>query len=126
MNIEATIHFKRQGKGGRHTIKAGQEPVIPSGRLPRITKLMALAIRFDRLIREGKIKDYAEIARLGHMTRARVTQIMNLLMLAPDIQEQILFWPRVEKGEDPIVLRELQTIAAVVDWNKQSRNLSRE
>jgi len=39
--------------------------------------LMTLAIHFDRLIREGKVKDYAEIARLGGVTRARGTQVMN-------------------------------------------------
>ncbi len=45
------------------------------------------------LIREGVVTDYAELARLGHVTRARVTQIMNLLHLAPDIQETLLFLP---------------------------------
>ena len=51
---------------------------------------MALAIHFDRLIREGKVKDYAEIARLGKVTRARVTQVMNLLGFSPDLQERLL------------------------------------
>ena len=52
---------------------------------------MALAIRFEGLLREETIQDYAELARLGRVTRARMTQIMKLLDLAPDIQEQILF-----------------------------------
>ncbi len=54
---------------------------------------MALAIYFDQLISEGVVADQAEIARLGHVSRARVTQIMNLLSLAPDIQEEKI--PRV-------------------------------
>jgi hypothetical protein len=82
---------------------------------------MALAIRFDGLIRTGVVTDYAELASLGHVTRARITQIMNLLMLAPDIQEAILFLPRVERGRDPILLRQLQPVALVPDWRKQRR-----
>jgi hypothetical protein len=68
------------------------------GRVPRVAKLMALAIRFDRLIREGKVADRSELARLAHVTQPRMTQIMNLLHLAPDIQEDILFLPPVTEG----------------------------
>ncbi|MGQ9652085.1 MAG: hypothetical protein ACUVXJ_18450 [Phycisphaerae bacterium] len=82
---------------------------------------MALAIRFDRLIKAGEITDQADLARLGNVTRARVTQIMNLLQLAPDIQEDILFLPRTVKGRDPIRERHLRPIAAVLDWRKQRR-----
>src|SRR5437588_7889859 len=46
-----------------------------------------------RFVREGTIKDYAEAARCGRVTRARMTQIMKLLDLAPAIQEMILFLP---------------------------------
>jgi len=55
---------------------------------------MALAIRFDLLIKSGEIADQAEVARLGQVSRARVTQTMNLLLLVPDIQEAILFLSR--------------------------------
>ena len=89
--------------------------------MPRVARLLALAIRFDKLIRSGEVADYAELARLAHVTRARITQIMNLLMLAPDIQEAILFLPPVERGRDPIHLRQLQGIALVPHWRKQRR-----
>jgi hypothetical protein len=52
---------------------------------------MALAIRFEGLVRNKTMRDYAELARLGRVTRARLTQIMKLLDLAPDIQERLLF-----------------------------------
>jgi len=39
---------------------------------------------------QGEMRDYADVARLGYVTRARLTQIMNLLLLAPDIQEALL------------------------------------
>ena len=80
---------------------------------------MALAIHFDQLRRKGEIADYAELARLGNVTRARVTQIMNLLMLAPEIQEQILFLPRLDQGQGKVCLRDLQPVARVVTWREQ-------
>lgn len=52
---------------------------------------MALAIHFDGLIRQGLVKDYADLARLGGVSRARITQIMNLLNLPPTEQEELLF-----------------------------------
>jgi hypothetical protein len=86
---------------------------------------MALAIRFDRLLRDGVVASYTALAALGHVTRPRGSQIMNLLQLAPDIQEEILFLPRTLCGRDPLQLRQLQPIAAVLDWRKQ-RQLWRE
>ncbi len=59
--------------------------------------------------------------RLGHVSRARVTQIMNLNLLAPDLQEDILFLPRVESGRDPVREHAIRHIAATVDWGKQRR-----
>jgi hypothetical protein len=121
LTVEATLHFVRRGRGAAKVMQAGPAPVLPEpGRVPRVARLMALAIRFDRLVREGVVKDYSELARLGHVTRARITQIMNLLLLAPHIQEQILFLPRTECGRDPIVLCDVQPIAATMLWKKQS------
>lgn len=82
---------------------------------------MALAIRFDDLLQRGEVKDYADLARLGHVTRARVTQIMNLLNLAPDIQEEILFLPPVEAGRDQIMEWQVRPVAAKPVWETQRR-----
>jgi len=119
--IEFKVHFEPSRRGRKRAV-VGEKPADPAttpGNLPRVTRLMALAIHFDGLIRDGEVADYAEIARLGHVTRARVTQIMNLLHLAPDIQEAILSLPRTESGRDPITERDLRPIAAIVDWRKQ-------
>lgn len=123
ITLEADIHFQRRGRGARRVMETGSDPDagVPVGRLPRITRLMSLALRFDGLIQDGEVTDYAELARLGHVSRARVTQIMNLLMLAPDIQEEILHLPRVTGGRDPLHLRQLQPIALVPDWRKQRK-----
>lgn len=93
----------------------------PVGNLPRITKLMALAIRFDALVSSGEVQDYADLARLGYVTRARITQIMNLLNLSPDIQEALLFLPRTTIGRDMFREKELRSIARVPYWNRQRK-----
>jgi hypothetical protein len=80
---------------------------------------MALAIRFEQLVQEGAVRDYAELARLGQVSRARITQIIALLQLAPDIQEALLFLPRVASGKDPITERDIRPIAATADWKAQ-------
>src|SRR5262249_25865107 len=65
--------------------------------------------------------DYAELARLGRVSRARISQIANLVLLAPDIQEAVLFLPRTQQGRDPIRLRHLQPIALEPNWQRQRR-----
>lgn len=124
ITTRSTIHFRR-ARRGRKELRRGEAPPTPPppvfGRVPRIARLMALAIRMQRLIEAGEIRDYAELARLGHVTRARMTQIMNLLNLAPDIQEDILFLPPVESGRDPIRELQLRPITLVPDWRKQRR-----
>ena len=83
---------------------------------------MALAIRFDYLIKTGQVRDQAELARVGHVSRARLTQIMNLLFLAPDIQEMIFQLPPILNGKDAMNERDLRLIAVVFAWRNQ-RNM---
>lgn len=123
VRFESRLHQLR-GRRGQKRICDGPpqapEPVV-HGRVPRIARLMALAVRMRELLEAGHVADQAELARLGHVTRARVTQIMNLLSLAPDIQEQILFLPPIERGRDRIREWQLRPIALVPDWRKQRR-----
>ena len=125
--FETTIHFRNAAKG-RKRLRAGSAPpptsVVP-GNVPRIARLLALAHRFAGLVERGEVADYADIARLAGVTRARVTQIMNLLLLSPDIQEEILDLPRTVRGRDPIHERDVRPIAAVPEWCRQ-RDLWRE
>jgi hypothetical protein len=92
-----------------------------AGTLPRITRLMALAIKFDGMIREGVVTDYADLARLGFVTRGRMTQIMNLLNLAPDIQEELLLLPERGIGRESIAERNLRPLVRIVLWRRQRR-----
>ena len=116
--IECRVHFNHRGRGSRQRPPSNRESA-EVGRVPRISRLMALALRLDELIRSGEVTSYAELARLGHVTRARLSQIVGLLCLAPDLQEKILFLPRTLKGRDPIQLRHLLPIAMLADWRKQ-------
>jgi hypothetical protein len=121
VTITKSVHFGH-ARRGRRVIREGGKPVpVTPGPVPRLSRLMALAIRMDELVRTGVVADYAELARLGHVTRARITQIMNLLHLAPDIQEEILFLPEGDGGRDTVAERSVRPIAAILDWRKQRR-----
>ena len=95
------------------------------GRLPRITRLMALAIKFEQMIRDGIVRDYADLARLGLVTPARLTQIMNLTNLAPDLQQEILFLDRVTEGKDPIAERSIRSVVRHAEWDRQRESWRR-
>ncbi len=125
IQVGATFHKKRVGK--HIAMVEGPPPTAPErvkGRLPRITRYMALAIYYEDLNRQGHVYDYAEIATLGHVTRARVTQIMNLRLLAPSIQEQLLNLSRIVSGRVEWSLRDFQSIALEQDWRKQRERWS--
>jgi hypothetical protein len=80
---------------------------------------MALAIRFDQLIRDGIVMDQAELARLGHVSRARLTQIMGLLELSPNIQELLLIQTSSQIASETVSERQLRSIVAEASWRKQ-------
>ena len=120
--VDSLLHKKREGK--RIVLAEGKAPQPkrpPIGRLPRITRYMALAVYYEDLVRKGHVHDYAEIATLGHVTRARVTQIMNLRLLAPEIQEELLTLERVINGRDSLSIRQVQSIALENDWKTQRK-----
>jgi hypothetical protein len=122
MTIEVPVHFQPTGHGGRKTLRPGaQTRALPPGRVPRVSRLMALALRFEDLVRSGQIASYSELASLGQVTRARISQISNLLCLAPNIQEALLFLPPTVRGRDAIIWADLMPIAAAFDWRKQRR-----
>ena len=117
--VTRQVHFAVQRK--RKTMRTGEAPArrITAGRTPRVAKLMALAIRFDGLLRDGTVANQSELAELCRVTQPRMTQIMNLLHLAPDIQEDILFLPAVVEGRDPVTERDLRAIVAMDTWGLQ-------
>jgi hypothetical protein len=115
VTIEGELDVSHIGRRGLCTVRNGESGV------PRVARLMALALRFENLMHEGRVADYSDLARLGHVSRARLTQIMNLLLLAPDLQEEILFLLPRRRGRDPFRLARLQPIALTWNWAKQRR-----
>ncbi|MCK4414404.1 MAG: hypothetical protein KAY32_12755 [Candidatus Eisenbacteria sp.] len=119
--VRFAVHFG-YGDRGRRKMRVGRQPRPPTiepGRIPRISRLMALAIHFDDLIRQGVVGNYSDLARLGGVTRARITQVMALLDLAPDIQEAILFLPRTTGGRDRVTERQVRYVLRAGDWDTQ-------
>ena len=93
----------------------------PGGRVARVTRVLAVAIKLKRLLSEGVAGNYKDLARLGHISGARMSQIMGLTELAPAIQEELLFLPRTVLGRDRIYENELREIARVVDGEQQQK-----
>src|SRR5262249_42036894 len=106
--LQTSIDLCRGRKGSRQLRPAqtdanqGQARRAEPGRIPRVTRLMALALKFEKLLRDKVVVDLAALARLGQVSRARISQIMNLTCLATDIQENILFLPRTFRGHDAL------------------------
>ena len=119
--VTKPIHFAIKARRKKAIPAPRPQPPKPAGRPPRLSILMALAIRFDQLLEAGHIADQSELARLAHVTQPRMTQIMNLLHLAPDIQEELLNLPPVQMGKDPITERDLRTVARFRSWERQRK-----
>ena len=114
MKIEFMVPFRRVQSAPTFVIEPFREP---QGRAPRIARLLALAHKLDAMVRSGEISGYSQLARLGHISPARLTQIILLLHLAPAIQEYILF---VSAADAQFIIElGLRTIAREPRWDRQ-------
>lgn len=120
LTVEYDVHFKC-GRKTKKELHAGKDEPVARSKLPRVSRIMALAIHLDGLLCTGQVKDYAELARLGQVHRSRITQIMMLLYLAPDMQEAVLFLPATTRGRDVVQEHELREIAGEMDWRRQRK-----
>ncbi len=111
--VTRTVDFAVKGK--RKSDRVAEEP---RGRVPRISKLMALAIRYEQMLNDGVVQSQSELAELLHVSQPRMTQIMNLLHLAPVLQEEILMLEEVMPGQ-AITEHHLREITSSSSWNEQ-------
>jgi hypothetical protein len=100
-------------------LREGPKPTRVRGRIPRIARLLALAHHFQELLETGVVRTQMELAELTKLTTARITQIMNLLILAPDIQEEILFMLPVTSGDPPVTEKTLRPVLQTLVWSEQ-------
>jgi hypothetical protein len=99
--------------------EAPRAAIVERGKLPRIAEVLALALQFDDMIRRGVARDHADLARLGCISQERISQIMRLLWLAPDIQQEILTLPRTPRGRFQVGEGALRQIASKMLWCEQ-------
>lgn len=119
-----TFEYKIPNRRQRALPLFRQEPAIePGDRPPRVARLVALAHKLEDLIQSGRVKDYAELARLAQVSTARIAQIVILSQLAPDIQEYILFLSTEHSGL--ITEQELRGIAHEPRWDRQRATFER-
>jgi hypothetical protein len=123
-----TVEFecRFQQKDGRKKVarrKASQRNPSsesqPPHHIPRTAKLLALAHYYRKLVDDGTVKDYAEIARLTGTSRARISQIISLTFLAPDIQKEILFLPPGKHHPKQSKERNLRKALQSLVWKEQ-------
>lgn len=122
ISVRAKLELGRAARGKRtiRLVDGSSSPTPPpKPRIPRISKLVALALVFDRMLREGQIQDLSELARLAHVSQPRMTQILNLTLLAPDLIETLLHLPATEQGKEKIHERMLRKVVAETNWSAQ-------
>jgi hypothetical protein len=123
--IEGIVPLRRRGRAARSEANGAGSSAAHCLQSSRVSRLLALAWHVEGLVRSGTVSSYAAAAQLGHVSRARMSQILNLLNLAPDLQEQLLFLQRPTRGRQALVLRHVLTVAGVLDWQEQRRRWRR-
>ena len=121
IKVKRKVAFQGEVHKRREAAKAARVTFAQSGRIPRITKLVALASRMQSMIDSGEVESFQQLAELGRISQPRMTQIMSLLNLAPDIQEELLYLPEVMQGKAAIHEKLLRPLTTEMDWRVQRR-----
>jgi len=117
VRVEYEVHFRRDRRA-RKVVHRGPAPTVTPDLVPRIARLLALAHKWEGMVRRGEVKDYAEIARLSGLTRMRVSQIVSMTLLAPDIQEAVLLTAAAGRGRS-IPEHHLRVLVGESLWTAQ-------
>ncbi len=116
---EISISFEPMARARRR--RAADAAARPSRYPAHVARQLALAHALQRRVDAGEFADHASMARALGFTRARISQMMDLLLLAPVVQEEILFL-EVPPGEQPISERALRDqVLKSLDWKEQQR-----
>ncbi|ACY13630.1 hypothetical protein [Haliangium ochraceum] len=115
--------FRYGGGNGRpHRFTGQPAPTAPppARRPARVAQMLAFAHRVDREVERGDFESRSAAARHYGMTTGRITQLLSLLWLAPDVQEDVLFLEAID-GCEPVSGQALEKIARIADWGEQRR-----
>jgi len=121
MSNKAPLEIQFQLRAKSRPAMGGMAGLPNTGRLPRITQVLALAIHLEDMIRRREAKDYADLARLSCLCRERISQIVRLNYLAPEIQIELLYLPPTPTGRYPISETAVRKIANLLSWTDQRR-----
>jgi hypothetical protein len=94
---------------------------LPVRRPARVAIMLALAHTIEDAIDAGRLRDQGDAAERLGLTRPRITQLLALLLLAPDLQERVLFLEAVD-GQEPVTERELRPLTGLLSWDDQRAN----
>ncbi len=125
IKVKRKVAFQGEAHKRRDAAKVKRENLAKSGRIPRIAKLVALASRMQSMIESGQVDTFQQLAEIGRISQPRMTQIMSLQLLAPDIQEELLHLPEVIQGKATIHERLLRPLTREMDWRVQRRMWAR-
>ena len=118
--FKGSLYRERRGRTKVFTQAPPKLRVPEPPRPLRAARMLALAHRLQAMIDAGEVQDRASLARRLGFSRARITQLLDLLLLAPDIQEELLF-TEVPPGRDPITEHDLRQVVRAPLWAEQRR-----
>ena len=125
IKVKRKVAFQGEVHKRREAARESRVTLAQFGRIPRIAKLVALASRMQSMIDSGQVESFQQLAKLGRISQPRMTQIMSLLNLAPDILEELLYLPEVIQGKSQIHERLLRPLTTELDWRVQRRMWAR-
>lgn len=84
----------------------------------KVARMLALAHHIEWAIDRSDVPDAATVARRLGVSRARVSQMLDLCLLAPEIQEELLGLEAVD-GAEPMAERALREVTRARAWDEQ-------
>ena len=112
------LQFRRHGSRVSFSEKPPPPKPEPVRRPAKVARMLALAHHLQGAVDRGLVADRAAVARKLGLTRARVTQLLDLLLLAPDLQMRVLELEAVD-GVEPLAERQLRVVVAAGTWPQQ-------
>ena len=124
IKVKRKVAFQGEVHKRRDAAKAARVTLAQSGRIPRIAKLVALANRMQSMLESGEVESFQQLAELGRISQPRMSQIMSLLNLAPEIQEELFYLPEVIQGKAQIHELLVATLVGREFLNLDGRSLA--